>query len=102
MQFSKIIAPVLFFAGLAAARPAEQEAAAAQVKAAMTEYNAAVNDVKVSAEAAGCDWAGCILSLASEGGTCALAAAEAGLNIPMDILCLASVGNAGRACRGCP
>ncbi|PGH18869.1 hypothetical protein AJ79_00285 [Helicocarpus griseus UAMH5409] len=97
MKLSTLITPALFIVAGTAARETSSEA-----KAALDSYNAAVENVKVAAQAAGCDWVACISSLASYGGACALAAAQGGLNIPLDLVCLASIGTATASCRGCP
>ncbi|OJD13246.1 hypothetical protein AJ78_06284 [Emergomyces pasteurianus Ep9510] len=98
MKLSTTIAPLMLVAAAAAA----ERQTTSEAKAALNDYNAAVDKIKTSAEAAGCDWVGCIASLASYTSACALAAAQGGINIPLDIACIASVGAATSACGGCP
>ncbi|PGH36261.1 hypothetical protein GX50_00946 [[Emmonsia] crescens] len=101
MHFSKVIATAFALLGAASAAPTEAKRAT-QVASAFTDYNNAVNNVKALAAANGCDWLACISSLSVSTGSCAAALAELGLDIPLDLACIAAAGtSATQQCNGC-
>ncbi|PGH06000.1 hypothetical protein GX51_02591 [Blastomyces parvus] len=74
MKLSTIIAPLMLVAA-AASGPLESS----ETKLALRDYDVAVNQVRATAKAAGCNWISCVKSLARYNAICAMAAAHRGL-----------------------
>nr|AAQ90470.1 calcium binding protein 1 [Paracoccidioides brasiliensis] len=105
MQFSKVIAASFSLLGAAVALPSPQAPspnAQPAVKHALGQFNQVVTMFEKATAAASCNWITCLESLAASSAACAAALGELGLDIPLDLACIASAAStSAQGCEGC-